>query len=54
VIGENGVDIPGETELGFPAVLRDGFRSEYYKRYIQSATDAGVSVKKAGLYKREK
>ncbi len=44
VVTENGVDIPGEAGLGLPAVLKDTFRIDYYKGYIQAAADAGVSA----------
>lgn len=44
VISENGVDVPGESGRGLPEVLKDGFRIDYYKNYVQAAQDSGVRL----------
>ncbi|KAK9832635.1 hypothetical protein WJX81_005774 [Elliptochloris bilobata] len=40
VVSENGVDDPGEAALGLPDALRDDFRTEFFRGYVQAAEDA--------------
>eukprot|EP00604_Paraphysomonas_vestita_P003226 CAMPEP_0174821732 /NCGR_PEP_ID=MMETSP1107-20130205/9227_1 /TAXON_ID=36770 /ORGANISM="Paraphysomonas vestita, Strain GFlagA" /LENGTH=268 /DNA_ID=CAMNT_0016039067 /DNA_START=678 /DNA_END=1484 /DNA_ORIENTATION=- len=47
MITENGVDVPGETELPLEEALHDTFRVDYYSSYLSSvmkAIDEGVNV----------
>jgi len=37
---ESGVDVPGESQLSLPHVLRDGFRISYHSQYLEQMQHA--------------
>jgi beta-glucosidase len=39
-VTENGVSVPHEDSLPFPAVLNDQFRIDFYDSYLKAASDA--------------
>jgi len=40
IVTENGVDVPYEADIGLPFALRDPFRINYYRAYIESMNAA--------------
>ena len=40
IITENGVDVPGESDMVFPQVLNDQFRVDYMETYLSSVHEA--------------
>jgi beta-glucosidase len=39
---ENGVSVPGETEMSLSDAVHDSFRIDYYRGYIQNVIDSVI------------
>lgn len=47
-VTENGVDVPNEAKLSFAEILKDEFRIDYFRQYLNAlkqAIDEGANVK---------